>query len=138
MIRSSKRKSHMFFHSCGHVRSHGKQKALYFNFPEVVSTKLETVMAYEKIVTWRVKSLCLNMAHDYQTRKNDGLWHWATMHKVILWSRDYMFSRDKEKALYLQYHKSYGHQIWQGNGLKAIRLRVVKVILLKAIKFMCQ
>ena len=55
--------------------------------------------------------------------------------RMILWSRDYMFSRDK--ALYLQYHKSYGHQIWQDSGLKAIKLKVVKVILLKAIKFMC-
>ena len=52
---------------------------------------------------------------------------------MILWSRDYMFSPYKEKALYLQYHKSYGHQIWQDSGLKAIRLKVGKVILLKAI-----
>ena len=53
--------------------------------------------------------------------------------RMILWSRDYMFPGDK--ALYLQYHKSYGHQIWQDSGLKAIKLKVVKVILLKAIKF---
>ena len=57
--------------------------------------------------------------------------------RMILWSRDYMLSCDKEEALYLQYRKSYGHQIWQGSGLKAIKLKVVKVILLKAIKFMC-
>ena len=33
-----------------------------------------------------------------------------------------MLSRDKKKSLYLQYHKSYGHEIWQGSGLKAINL----------------
>ena len=22
------------------------------------------------------------MAHDYQTQQDDGLWYWATMHKV--------------------------------------------------------
>ena len=57
--------------------------------------------------------------------------------RIILWSRDHMLSRDKEKALYLQYHKSHGHQIWQGSGLKAIKLKVAKDILLKATKFMC-
>ena len=78
------------------------------------------------------------MAHDYQTRQDDGLCHWVTMHKVA-WFFDHviMFSRDKEKALYPQYSKSYRHQTWQGSGLKAIKLKVIKVILLKAIKFMC-
>ena len=47
-----------------------------------MSTKLETAMAHEKIVTWRVENLCFHMADDYQTRQDDGLWHWATMHKV--------------------------------------------------------
>ena len=54
--------------------------------------------------------------------------------RMNLWSRDYRLSRDKEKALYLQYHKSYEHQIWQGSGLKAIKLKVVKIVLLKAVK----
>ena len=40
--------------------------------------------------------------------------------RMILWSRDYMLSRDKEKALYLQYQRFYGHQIYQGSGIKAI------------------
>ena len=40
--------------------------------------------------------------------------------RMILWSRDYMLSCDKEKALYLQYRSPYGHQIWQVSGLKAI------------------
>ena len=40
--------------------------------------------------------------------------------RMIPWSRDYVLSRDKEKALYLKWHKCYGHQIWQGSGLKAI------------------
>ena len=57
--------------------------------------------------------------------------------RINLWSREYMLSRDKEKVLSLQYHESYGHQIWQGSDLNAIKLKVVKVILLKAIKFMC-
>ena len=57
--------------------------------------------------------------------------------RMIIWSRDYMLSRNKEKVLYLQYRKSYGHQTWQGSGLKAIKLKVVKFILLKVIKFMC-
>ena len=65
-----------------------------------------------------------------------ALGHHAQSRK-ILWSRDYMLSPDKEKALYLQYHKSYVHQLWQGSGLKAIKLKVVEVILLKAIKLMC-
>ena len=100
------------------------------------STKLETDMAYEKVVTWRVKNLCFHMAHDYQTLQDDGLWHWATMHKVT-WFFDHVIicCLLTKKVLYLQYGKSYGHQIWQGNGLKAIKLKVVKVILLKAIKF---
>ena len=59
-----------------------------------------------------------------------------TQSRMIFWSRDYLLPRDKEKLLYLQYRKSYGHQIWQGSGLKAIKMKVVKVILLKAIKFM--
>ena len=51
--------------------------------------------------------------------------------------RDYMLLRDKEKVLYLQYHKSYEHQMWQDSTLKTIKLKVVEVILLKTIKFMC-
>ena len=51
--------------------------------------------------------------------------------------RDYMLLRDKEKVLYLQYHKSYEHQMWQDSSLKTIKLKVVEVILLKTIKFMC-
>ena len=104
-----------------------------------MSTKLETDMAYEKVVTWRVKNICFHMAHDYQTRKNDGLWHWATTHKVAQFF-DHMIIcclRDKEKVLYLQYRKSYGHQNWLVSGLKPIKLKVVKSILLKAIKFVC-
>ena len=58
-------------------------------------------------------------------------------YRMILWSRDYMLSCDKEKAVYLQYHKSYGHPTWQDSGLKAIQLKVIKFVLLKAIKFMC-
>ena len=49
--------------------------------------------------------------------------------RMILWSRGYMLSRDKEKALYLQYQRSYGHQIWQGSGLKAINPLNVSVVL---------
>ena len=41
----------MFFCSHGHVSSHDKLERLYFNFPEAMSTKLETGMAYEKVVT---------------------------------------------------------------------------------------
>ena len=55
----------MFFGSRGHVRSRDKKHQLYFNFPEAMSTKLETDMAYEKVVTWRVKNLCFHIAHDY-------------------------------------------------------------------------
>ena len=29
------------------------------------------------------------MTHDYQTRQVDGLWHWATMHKVA-WFFDHV------------------------------------------------
>ena len=47
-----------------------------------MSTKLETDLAYEKKITWRVKNFCFHMTHDYHTRQDDGLWHWATMHKV--------------------------------------------------------
>ena len=47
-----------------------------------MSTKLETDMAYEKVVIWWVKNLCFHMAHDYQTHQDDGLWHWATIYKV--------------------------------------------------------
>ena len=68
------------------------------------------------------------MAHDYQTGLDDGLWKWAK-----LW--EYMSSCDKEKALYLQQHKFYGHQIGQGSRLKAAKLKVVGNKL-KEIKFM--
>ena len=47
-----------------------------------------------------------------------------------------MLSRDKGQALYFQYHKRYGHQTWHSNGLKAIKLEVARIILLKTIKFM--
>ena len=61
------------------------------------------------------------------------------MHKIA-WFFDHVIIWclvTKEKARYLQYHKFYEHQIWQGSGLKAIKLKVVKIILLKAIKFIC-
>ena len=64
-----------------------------------------------------------------------ALGHHAQSH-MILWSRDYMLSRDEESS-YSQCYKSDEHQIWQGGGLKAIKLKTAKVILLKAIKFMC-
>ena len=70
----------------GHVTN---KKTLHFNFPEAMSTKLETVMAYEKIVPWHVKNPCFHMDHDYQTRQDDGLWHWATMRKVT-WLFDHV------------------------------------------------
>ena len=45
------------------------------------------------------------------------------MHKVA-WLFDHVIicSLVTNKKRYLQYHKSYGHQIWQGSGLKAINL----------------
>ena len=57
-------------------------KKLSSNFPEAMSTKLETDMAYKKIVTSRVKNVFIHMVHDYQTRQDVGLWDWAAMHKV--------------------------------------------------------
>ena len=58
------------------------------------------------------------MAHDHQTRKGDGLWYWATKHKVA-WLFDDMiiYSLMKNKKTYLQFQISYGHQTWQGSGL---------------------
>ena len=47
-----------------------------------VRSRDKTDMAYEKVVTWRVKNLYFHMARDYQTRQDDNVWHWATMHKV--------------------------------------------------------
>ena len=103
-----------------------------------MSTKLETDMTYEKVVTWQVKDLYFHMA---QTTKLNKMMAYDTVppctkshDPLVTWL---YVSRDKEKVLYLQYHKSYVHQIWHGSGLKSIKLRVVKVILLKAIKFMC-
>ena len=78
-------------------------------------------MAYEKVVTWRVKNLCFHVADDYQTQQDDSLWHWVTMHKVP-WFFDHVITCclvTKEKR-YIQYHRSYRHQIWQGSCLKAI------------------
>ena len=41
----------MLFCSRGHMRSCERLSTLYFDFPEGMSTKLETDMAYEKVVT---------------------------------------------------------------------------------------
>ena len=114
-------------------------KKPYISTSQRPCLSVETDMAYEKVVTWRVKNLCF---HTTLWLPNSTRWWLMTLfHYVqscmILWSRDYMLSCDKEEALYLQYRKSCGHQIWQGSGLKAIKLKFVKVILLKAIKFMC-
>ena len=97
MVRSNKCKSNMFFCSHGHVSSHDKLERLYFNFPEAMSTKLETDMAYEKVVTWLVKNLYFHIARDYQTRQDDGngpprtnstrWWQRATTHKAA-WQDD--------------------------------------------------
>ena len=52
------------------------------------------------------------MAHDYQTRQDNALWYWATMHKVA-WFFDHViiFSLVTNKnLLYLQFHVSYERQ----------------------------
>ena len=104
-----------------------------------MSTKFETDMTYEKVLTWRVKSLCFHIAYDYQTREDSSLWYWVTMQKVA-WFFDHMiicYHVTKKKRYISITTSPMDHQIWQDSGLKATRLKVFKVILLKAIKFMC-
>ena len=36
---------------------------------------------------------------------------------LVIWSCDHLKSRDESKTFYLQSHKLYGHQTWQGDNL---------------------
>ena len=68
--------------------------------------------SYVTTVAWRAKNLCFHMAHDYQTRQDNALWYWTTMHKVA-WFFDHViiFSLVTNKnLLYLQFHVSYERQ----------------------------
>ena len=122
----------MFLCSRGHVRSSDQYKMLYFNFRETMSAKLEMYMAYEKgspptMVTWHKsyksqkwkklyfytctwlmttkldKMMAYGVGPPY-TKSHDSLIMWLY---VALWQK---------KTLYLQFHKSYRHQTWQGGG----------------------
>ena len=79
-----------------------------------MSPKVEMDMPYEKkstptMVTWhnscvtsKKSCICFPMAHDYQTRQDDGLWYWATIHKVA-WFFNHMIicSLVANKKLYI-------------------------------------
>ena len=77
--------------------------------------------SHDTIVAWRIKvviSLFLHGSCLQNSTRWYSLLYWATISKshdsLITWV--YVVSWQIKK-LYLQFHKSYGHQAWQGRGL---------------------
>ena len=47
------------------------------------------------------------MAHDYQARQDDGLWYWATMHKVTRFFDDVIITYTKTYKNHISLSKNF-------------------------------
>ena len=71
--------------------------------------------------TWRMNFVISLLLRGLLLLNLTGWWLVIRSHhsqsSVVLWSHDHVQSRDQLKSFYLQSHKFYGQQTWQGDNL---------------------
>ena len=82
----------------------------------------ELVILWSCEIPWQTGGI-LFLLPQCQWIPNPGVW-WLNFRgsypqsQRTFYSRGFTRSRDKLKALHLHYHKAYGRQTWQGDGLQ--------------------